>query len=731
VDEARCASKELPMLSSRRCAARHIRIGRRAPCIIVAVVNVLALHSAPLRAHDPGPVEALPPVVVAAPPDPLLGNAESASAGRINREEIQERPLLRPAEVLEAVPGLIVTQHSGDGKANQYFLRGFNLDHGTDFAMTLLGMPINMPTHAHGQGYSDLQFLIPELVDRVSYRKGPYAADQGDFATAGSADIDYVRTLPGNTVAGTIGDYSFGRLLLAGTEHVQVGHLLYALETGGNQGPWQVSQHHTKWNGLLRYSEGSRDEGWSLTGIAYTAQWTSTDQVARRAIGRGLIAQYGSLDPSDGGDAHRFSLAWESATRDGDRWTRAHAYAISNQLQLWSDFTYCVDSIAVTGNCNRGDQFTQYERRNTAGGDYSRGSELKISSLPVQWRGGLQLRQDWIPSLGLGLTTRRQLTDQISQDRVREGRLGAYGELEVAWTPTFRSILGLRGDIFRFDVASSTASNTGHRSAGIGSPKLALIFGPYDKTEWYANMARGFHSNDARGVTATVNPDPRDPGFGQALSPVPGLVRVTGYELGVRTQPIPGWNASLALWRLDLDSELKYEADTGRTTPFNPSRREGIEWSNRTFPLPHLALEIDLSRSRARYTSYSTDPASPFFSAGPYVAEAVDTTAGVRLQGDDGAWSYGATCRYFGPRALIEDNSVRSASSSEVNVELTRHFERGKLVRLEILNLLDHRVSDIDYYYTSQMRGEPAPVNDLVTHPAEPRGFRVTARVPF
>lgn len=705
--------------------------GRTAACC--GLLATLACCLAPAWADTPAPaaVDALAPVVVLAPPDPLLGNADSASAGRINREEIQERPLLRPAEILEAVPGLIVTQHSGDGKANQYFLRGFNLDHGTDFATTLLGMPVNMPSHAHGQGYSDLQFLIPELVDRVSYRKGPYAADQGDFATAGSADIDYVRTLPADYLEGTLGDHAFGRLLLAGTPPVAQGHLLYALETGQNDGPWVVPENHSKWNGLLRYSQGTRDEGWSLTGMAYAAQWTSTDQVARRAIAGGLISPYGSLDPSDGGDAHRFSLAWEAASRDGAQWSRAHAYAIANQLQLWSDFTYCMDSIALTGNCNRGDQFTQYERRRTAGGDYNRGGELRIAGFPALWRSGVQLRQDWIPSLGLGLTTRRQLTEQISQDSVREGRVGVFGELEVAWTPTFRSVLGLRGDRYRFDVGSDTPANAGARSAGIGSPKLALIFGPYDRTEFYANLARGFHSNDARGVTATVSADPRDPAFGKALTPAPGLVRATGAELGLRAQPVTGWNTSLALWRLDLDSELKYDADTGLTVPFNPTHRQGIEWSNRTYPLPHLAVEVDLSKSRARYTRYSSDPANPLYSPGPYVAEAVDTTAGIRLQRDAGPWSYGATLRYFGPRALIEDDSVRSASSSEVNVQLTRRFEAGLQLRLEVLNLFDRRVSDIDYYYTSQLRGEAAPVNDLVTHPAEPRGFRLSARLPF
>ncbi len=691
----------------------------------------LAAAGRAAMAQDSGAPSTLDPVVVQAPADPLLGNADSASAGRINREEIQERPLLRPAEVLEAVPGLIVTQHSGDGKANQYFLRGFNLDHGTDFATTLLGMPINMPSHAHGQGYSDLQFLIPELVDRVSYRKGPYAADQGDFATAGSAEIDYVRTLPQDVLEGTLGDHHYARLLLAGTAQPGEAQLLYALETGDNDGPWAVPEQHSKWNGLLRYSQGTRDQGWSLTGMAYTAQWTATDQVPRRAIASGAISPYGSLDPSDGGDAHRFSVAWEMADRDDAQWTRSHAYLISNQLQLWSNFTYCLDSIAQTGNCQRGDQFTQFERRAVAGGDYSRGGELSLAGRPLRWQAGFQLRQDWIPSLGLGLSTRRQISTVISQDQVREGRLSAFTELETLWTPAFRSIVGVRVDRYRFDVVSNTSANSGARDAGLGSPKLALIFGPFGTTEFYADLGRGFHSNDARGVTERLSVDPRDPGFGAPVAPAPGLVRAGALEFGVRTQPLPGWNTTLALWRLDLDSELKYDADTGLTQAFNPSRREGIEWSNRSVPLAHLALEVDFSKSRARYSSYSSNPSSPLYSAGPFVAEAVDTTAGVRVQGDRGPWSCGATLRYFGPRALVEDASVRSSSSSELNVQLSRHFDDGLQLRLEILNLLDRRVSDIDYYYRSQLRSEAVPLGDLVGHPAEPRGYRLSARIPL
>src|SRR5450432_3352940 len=221
----------------------------------------------------------------------------NASVGDIGQAQIASQPLLRPAAILETVPGVIVTQHSGEGKANQYFLRGFNLDHGTDFATTVAGMPVNNPTHAHGQGYTDLNFLIPELVTGVQFSKGPYYADQGDFATAGSANINYANVLERSIAHVEVGGEGYARGVFAASPQVGSGHVVAAVEVGHNDGPWDHPDDYKKINGVLRYSQGDAVNGFSLTAMGYHGDWNSTDQVPDRAIASGLVSRFGAIDP--------------------------------------------------------------------------------------------------------------------------------------------------------------------------------------------------------------------------------------------------------------------------------------------------------------------------------------------------------------------------------------------------------------------------------------------------
>src|SRR5476649_575165 len=241
------------------------------------------------------------------PAEDLVGIAQSASQGAITERQLEERPLMRDAEVLETVPGLIVTQHSGEGKANQYFLRGFNLDHGTDLATTLAGMPVNMPTHANGQGYTDLNFMIHELVTGVQFSKGPYYADQGDFATAGSANINYANVLERSIAHVEVGGEGYERVVLAASPQVGSGHVVAALEVAHNDGPWVHPDDYRKLNGVLRYSQGDSVNGFSLTAMGYHGLWNSTDQVPQLAIASGLIDRFGAIDPTDGGNTYRYS----------------------------------------------------------------------------------------------------------------------------------------------------------------------------------------------------------------------------------------------------------------------------------------------------------------------------------------------------------------------------------------------------------------------------------------
>jgi hypothetical protein len=697
----------------------------------IAVAAGLAICSSAVQAQSadaPKAVEA-PTAVAASQLDRLeitgrhydnaVGSSDAASQGTIRAELLKSRPALRPGEVLEFVPGMVVTQHSGDGKANQYFLRGFNLDHGTDFATSVNGLPVNMPTHGHGQGYSDLNFLIPELVDRIEYRKGPYFAKTGDFSSAGSADIVYRTTLDAPFAALTLGQRSYQRLVGGGSTDVGPGlKLLGAIELQHNDGPWKVPEHLRKTNGVLTLSGGTKALGWSTSLMAYDAKWDSTDQIPQRLVDAGTyngqaFGRFDSLDATDGGQTRRTSLSgeWHRETEAGT--TRVAAYAVDYQLKLFSNFTYALERPA------QGDQFSQQDKRGIYGVTASHAFDHQLGGLQARTEFGMQLRHDRI-RVGLFDTVARKVTGTTRDDKVQETLLGVYGQTAVELTPWLRTIVGVRADQARFKVDSlSNAANSGSASDHLLSPKLSLIFGPWSKTEFFFNAGRGYHSNDARGTTATVDPKSGDP-----VDKVPGLVPARGMELGARTEWIPGLQSSMALWKLDFDSELVYVGDAGATEPNRPSARRGLEWNNRYIPVPWLLIDADLAWTHARFSD--NDP------AGNRIPNAVDKVASLAVTVRDvGPWSASMQWRYLGSGALIEDNSVRSRSSLTTNLRVGRKLTQNSELTLDVFNLLDRKLNDIEYFYESKLPGEAAAVADRHVHPAEPRTVRLALRVGF
>lgn len=648
----------------------------------------------------------------------LTGVAQGATQGEVGQDQLKDRVMERSGEVLETVPGVMVTQHSGGGKANQYFTRGFNLDHGTDFATWANGMPINLPTHAHGQGYMDLNWLIPELIERVDYHKGPYYAEETDFSAAGAAHLEYFQSLKEGEAEASVGTDGYARGLVIGSVRVGGGDLLYGVEAFHEDGPWVNPDDYLRKNLVLRYSRGTANSGWSVTVMGYEGgPWNSTDQVAQRALSEGIVSRFGAIDPTDGGKTYRYSLSGEWHEGDAASMTRAHVYLVGYGLDLWSNFTYF-----LTDPVN-GDQFEQVDRRIIVGGDVSRDWSTRFFGLEEQTTVGLQSRNDDISTLGLYHTKSRVRLSTASLDSVLEDSAGIYLSEFVQFLPWLRMTAGIRGDYYHFDVTDHMIGmNTGSLNRGIASPKGSLVLGPWENTEFYVQAGEGYHSNDARGALAQVETTTLLP-----FRKVTPLVRAEGADLGARTTILPGLQSTLSLFTLHLASELTFDGDTAASVPGAPTRRNGVEWASYYRPTDGLTLDADLAYTHARFTVPNANGLP-----GRFVPEAVE---GVATAGASVDWGYGFSSvlrlRYFGPRALTQDDTVRSRSTTLLEGRVAYCY-KNLTVAFEGLNLANTRASEIDYYYTSRLPGEAAAgVNDVHSHPVEPREYRVGVTVRF
>lgn len=675
----------------------------------LALASSAALAS---TAHAGGEQE-LQKVVITGQSTGQVGVADSANVGTVTQKQLEARTVYRPGELLEAAPGLIVSQHSGEGKANQFYLRGFNLDHGTDLRTTVDGMLVNQRSHGHGQGWTDLNFVIPELATGLRYKKGPYYASEGDFSSAGAVEITYADELPAGIANFGLGQNGYRRVLLADSPTLGAGKLLYALEALRNDGPFNQPDDYRKLNGVLRYSQGDQANGWNVTGMGYTAKWNATDQIPLRAVESGQLGRFDLIDPTDGGKSHRYSLSgtWRSSTATSS--TEVTAYVAHWNLELYSNFTYFLD------NPVDGDQFAQPDRRTMTALNVRHAWASNWFGREGENQAGVQLQGDNISNALLS-TKARQTLSTTRQDRTRQDSIGVWFENSVRWTPTFRTVAGLRADSYRFDVDSDRVENTGKRSASIISPKLNLIFGPWAKTEFYVNMGSGFHSNDARGTVITVDPKTNDP-----VDPVTPLARSKGFELGLRTSPLPGLQTSLSVYQLSLDSELVFVGDAGTTEAGRPSRRVGFELANYYKVGDWLTIDADIAFAQARFRDNAPE--------GKRIPGAVEGVASVAVAVDNlGPWFGTLQFRYFGPRPLIEDNSVRSKATALLNGRIGYKISPKLKVELEGFNLTNRKVSAIDYYYTSRLPGEPAAgVDDIHFHPIESRTFRLSLNAAF
>jgi hypothetical protein len=644
----------------------------------------------------------------------LVGVAQAASQGAITARQLDVRPLMRVGEVLETVPGMIASSHAGGGKANQYFLRGFNLDHGTDFAQTIADVPVNLPTHAHGQGYSDINFMIPELVSGLQYSKGPYYADQGDFATAGAANTNYVTSIDRPLLRVEIGGQGYERALFAGSHPVQRGNLLAALDVSHNDGPWLQPDAFQKLIGFLRYSQGDAINGFAVTAMGYHGQWNSTDTIPTRALADGSISRFGTLDPRDGGHTYRYSLSGDWQRGSGSALTKITAYGLGYDLGLFSNFTFFLEDPVY------GDQHEQADHRFVSGATVTHRRQTRWQGRAVQNTLGLQVRNDDVTNLALYHTEARTRLSTTSQAAAMESTAGVFAQNEIEWTPWFRSMAGLRTDATRFRVDDRLdALNSGVTTASMINPKGGVTFGPWADTEFYVNAGEGFHSNDARGALAVRDLN------GNPVTPVTPLVKAKGAEVGVRTVAVPHLQTTVTVWMLRLDSELTWDGDTFASVPSPASKRSGVELANYYSPRRWLTLDADASWSQARYREVNP--------AGQCVPEAVGTVVSAGATVDNLHRMLGSLrWRYFGPRALIEDNSQRSAATSLFELEAGYQLAKQVRVTATAFNLFNSAVSDVDYYFVSRLPGEPlAGVADIMTHPSLSRSARLSITIGF
>jgi outer membrane receptor protein involved in Fe transport len=736
----------------RRFSVGCVLAGSSLLSLSVGAVAQQADESQPAPAPDDS--QPLPEITVTARRWDLLGTASTASQGVIGDQQIQLTPAYRPGQILETVPGLTVTTHSGEGKANQYLMRGYNLDHGTDLETYVDGMPINQPTHAHGQGYTDLNFLIPELANEITYTKGPYYADVGDFGAVGSVRVG-LRDVIADQVAASIGTLGYGRLFGAGSQALGAGQLLQAVELQHYDGPFIVPDDQRKENVVLRYSEEGQDNGFSLTGMFYHDVWTNTTDIPLRAVPD--IGYFGSLNPTDGGHAMRGSLSANYHTDLAVGHLDASAFYIYNSLNLYNDFThFLIDPV-------HGDQEDQFENRNVLGNGASYTVPVTLGGFSSELLMGQSTRYDILdvgrlPSEGQApLSPAETVGDPASFSNHDDVTLFAgalYLQGTTHWTPWFRSVLGLRedyqhgtdDDLLAALHATAGYTNGGARGQQLLQPKGSLIFTPRRDLEFYISAGEGFHSADLRGVNQSRSVD-----LGIPQSPL--LAEQYGEEVGVRAQLLPSLKTTFAAYNLWQQSETILDPDVGMDVSGPPSDRYGFELNADYAITKWLDFSGNFSANHARFTQPFDDGTGHL---GEYIPNAPFYAGTFALYLHDlGGWSGGLQYRLLGnypissgpcnDAAAVHDfpavatscanaptaqGQVNGKGYGQLNLDVHYAFPQGWIGSLGIYNLLDTHAPAAEFYYVDRLQSEiaayPDGRADIHEHPLEPLMARIS-----
>tara|TARA_R110001599_G_scaffold353880_1_gene601916 strand:- start:22998 stop:25019 length:2022 start_codon:yes stop_codon:yes gene_type:complete len=630
----------------------------------------------------------------------LVGAAASASQGSVAGSDLLVRPMLKVAELLESMPGMVAVQHSGSGKANQYFLRGFNLDHGTDYTTYVDGTPWNLRSHGHGQGYLDVNGLIPETVERISFRKGPYYADLGDFSLAGASSINTIDRLDENFISAEIGDYGWQRFVGGASFDLSGGMLTLVGESKTYDGPWALEEgleHFSFWSKYLLDTSFGR-MAFSLSG--YSSDWHPTEQIPERVINSTICEdEFCSLDDSASGSTNRLIATFAVTGNDWDA-------SVYGQYYDWS----------MDSNPTYDAQIHQFDERITFG---ALGEKALLDSSTFELNLGAEARHDDIRPVGVSDYNEGEFVAENGDNNIIETSLGAYTELIWHASSNVRLMAGMRADYFDFHVtANNVYSIKGDASESQIFPKFGAAYTVNNIAEFYGNWGKGFHSNDARGV---VNPN----------SAVPGLSEGTGYEFGSRFT-LGDFKVTSAYWWLDQDSELIFVGDSNSVEPKGGSKREGYELTMFWQPLDWMGIDAVYTDSKARYT----DPAD-----GIYIEQAIEKAAQLGIAATFERWEASARLRYLGPYAMTADNSERAGDLTTLSLRGAYHWTSLTLYA-EVINAFNEKGKDISYYYEAYIEGFDPPgltseeidcgeTNCTMSRVTEPRSFRIGLRFNF
>jgi TonB family protein len=618
----------------------------------------------------------------------------AASAFSVRDRDFRLRPIASVADILRVTPGILVVQHAGGGKANQYFLRGFDADHGTDVALSIDGIPINMVSHAHGQGYADTSFIVPEVVERVEVTKGPYFADQGDLATAGSINLVTRESFEHSSLGfGYGGSPGYGgpayRGLVVASPKMETMKPMFVGEIGRSNGPFANPERYDRYKLFTKVSFRPTPASTVAIGASsYAGDWYGSGQIPNREVAAGRLDRFSTHDPSEGGDSARHQIFASYKLRPTtSSEIQALGFVGQYRLDLYSNFTIALH------DPSDGDQIHQIDRRTFGGGKASYRVVEEVEGLRFDTTVGGNVRTDAIEN-GLDHTRQRRFLGTVVSDRVDETSVGAFAKEEVGLTTWLRLVGGARADFFSFavkdDLEQPGGGTSGVKGASQLSPKAAAIVTPIAqkdvRLDLYANYGHGFHSNDARGVV-------------RAIDPVTPLTRAIGYEGGARARLFDRWDLAAASWRLDLASETVWVGDEGTTEASGATRRYGVELETRLEITPWLAADLDLTATRSRFVANAGN--------GTAVALAPRTTWAGGLSARHPSGVRGGLRFYgVGDRPATEDGFIEAEGFTVFDLHLGYGAKRWD-VGLDVENLFDAKYKSAQFATTSRLPDEP------------------------